>query len=148
MRILMAACLAILASCSAPATAEPIAVSEAWAAPTPAGVTVGAAYATITNTQNTPDTLVSAESARAGRVEVHEMRMDAGVMRMRRVEALIVPADGAVAMAPGGLHLMLYDLSSPLTAGETIQIRLRFARAGEVEAAFTVRARGSAHAGH
>lgn len=150
----MVACLAFVASCGAPATAPqaapaaPIVISEAWAAPTPAGISVGSAYAIITNTQDVADTLVSVETARAERTEVHEMAMEGAVMRMRRVETLSIPAGGGVTLAPGGLHLMLYDLPTPLIAGETIVVRFRFAEAGMIEAELPVEARPRARAAH
>lgn len=131
-----------------PAAVAPIAISDAWAAPTPAGVTVAAGYLTLTNTQAAEDTLISVETARAGRAEVHEMAMEGDVMRMRRVEALTIPAGTSAALAPGGRHLMFYDVATPFAVGETIEVRLRFANAGEVAASLPVRARESGHGGH
>jgi hypothetical protein len=61
------------------------------------------------------------------------MRMEGDVMRMREIGSLELPAGKTVTLAPGGYHLMLMDLKSPLKAGDTIPIKLRFERAGEVE---------------
>jgi hypothetical protein len=72
-------------------------------------------------------------TAAAARVEVHEMRMEGDVMRMREIGSLELPAGKTVTLAPGGLHLMLMDLKSPLKVGEKIPVKLRFERAGEVE---------------
>lgn len=155
MRILFAACLAVVAaSCGAPqgqstaAAQAPIEITEAWAAPTPPGVDVGAGYLTITNHQAGEDALIAIESVRAGRVEIHEMAMEGDVMRMRPVARLAIPAGGAAALAPGGQHLMFYELATPFTVSETIAVRLRFEHAGEIEAVLPVRARASNHNGH
>lgn len=149
------------AACGAPRTApqapaaapaEPAAaieITDAWASPTPAGVGVGAGYLTITNRQAAPDTLISVSTPRAGRAEIHEMAMENGVMRMRAVEALTLAPDESVALAPGGRHLMFYDVATPLVAGETAQVTLRFANAGEVNVELPVRPReNSDHSGH
>lgn len=160
MRILVA-CLAFMAAaCGAPqgapetpppAQAEQpaITIADAWAAPTPAGVNVGAGYLTLTNTQAAADTLIGVEAPRASRAEIHEMAMENGVMRMRRADALDLPAGETVTLAPGGLHLMFFDIATPFAAGETIEVRLRFANAGEVVAQLPVRAReNGGHSGH
>lgn len=145
------------ASCGAPQAerpeaapaALPITITEAWAAPTPPGVDVGAGYLTITNSQSTGDALIAIESTRAGRAEIHEMTMDGAVMRMRAVTRLEIPAGGEVSFAPGGQHLMFYELPTPFSAGETIDVRLRFENAGVIEATLPVRAReSSGHGGH
>jgi copper(I)-binding protein len=153
MRVFLTACVALLAaSCGAPRVESPpaaaIVVTDAWAAPTPESVSVSAGYATLTNTQSEDDTLIAVESVRAARAEIHEMTMDDGVMRMRAAETLIIPAGGAVSLAPGGMHLMFYDVSAPFVAGESVDVRLRFARAGEVDVTLPVRARESGHGAH
>jgi copper(I)-binding protein len=101
----------------------------------------------MTITNNGPaDTLVSATSPRAERVDLHEMSMDGNVMRMRPVTSFTVPADGAVALTPNGLHLMLTGLTSSLVAGETVPVTLTFERAGAVEVMLPVRARTASEA--
>ncbi len=155
MRMILIACLASLAvACGAPpsAPARPIGtieIADAWAAPTPEGVTVSAGYMSITNTQPTADTLISVESDRAGRAEVHEMVMEEGVMRMRRMESLSIEPDQSVQLAPGGAHLMFYDVATPFIEGETISVTLRFTQAGAITAELPVRPRSTAgHNGH
>lgn len=146
--------MAMAASCGAPeperapAQAPAIEISDAWASPTPPGVAVSAGYLTITNTQASNDALVAVTTARAARAEAHEMAMEDGVMRMRAVETLPIPAGGAVTLAPGGLHLMFYDVAPPFTAGESIDVTLRFEHAGEIVATLPVRPRESSHGGH
>ena len=68
--------------------------------------------------------VVEARSPVAGTVEIHEMKMDNGVMRMRAMPALTLPANQAVDLAPGGYHVMLMGLKQPLKAGDTVPITL------------------------
>ena len=107
-------------------------VRDAWVAPTPSGVDVSAGYITIVNGTNADDRLIAASSPRAARVEVHEMSMDGAVMRMRAVESLAAPAGETVTLAPGGQHLMFFGVTPPFAEGETVEITLTFAAAGEV----------------
>jgi len=65
--------------------------------------------------------------------------MEGDVMRMRRVEELLVPAGGEVGLLPGGLHLMLLDLREPLVPGDTLSLTLEFERAGPVDVRVPVR---------
>ena len=68
--------------------------------------------------------LVSASSPVAGVVEIHEMAMDGGVMKMRAIPGLELPAGKAVDLKPGGYHVMLMDLKQQLKAGETVTVTL------------------------
>jgi copper(I)-binding protein len=70
--------------------------------------------------------LISAKSAVAGVVEVHEMAMDAGVMKMRAVDGLALPMGKAVDLKPGGYHVMLMDLKSQLKDGDAVPLTLTF----------------------
>ena len=120
-------------------------VTDAWAAPSPAGVAVAAGFLTIANTQDSADALLAVSTARAGRVEIHEMAMDGEVMRMRAIERLEIAAGGQAALAPGGQHLMFYDIAAPLTVGESFELTLQFEHAGEMIVPMQVRARESGH---
>ncbi|HEU4709184.1 MAG TPA: copper chaperone PCu(A)C [Methylophilaceae bacterium] len=111
---------ALIAAC---ANADAVSISDAWARPTHPGQKVGAAYMTLQSPQAT--TLVKVESPAAGTVEIHSMSMDNGVMKMRMLENLELPAGKAVKLAPGGYHLMLFDLKKPLQEGETVQFTLQ-----------------------
>lgn len=125
---------------------------QAWLRATPPGATVGAGYGVLHNPGAAPATLVAVESPVAGKVEIHEMREVEGLMQMRRLdEGLSVPAGEQVALAPGGLHLMLMDLRAPLTEGDAVPIRFRFADGEVVELSVPVRrdtAGEDAHAHH
>lgn len=136
----------------AEAPAGAIELTDPWATPTPGGRDISAGYVAIANGAGSEDRLVSVSSPRAERVEVHEMSMDGGVMRMRAVEGgLAIPAGETVALAPGGLHLMFYGVTQPFAVGEAIPVTLSFANAGEMQVSMTVRvptAASSEHSGH
>lgn len=68
--------------------------------------------------------LISAQSPVAGVVEVHEMAMDGGVMKMRAVPSLALPAGKAVDLKPGGYHVMLMDLKGQVKDGDTVPVTL------------------------
>jgi hypothetical protein len=113
------ACILLLWSLTARAEVE---IQDAWAAATRPGQDVGAAYMTLKSTVDA--TLLGASSPVADSVEIHRMWMDHGVMKMRMMKTLALPAGKSVKLEPGGLHLMLFDLKKPLTAGETLELTL------------------------
>ena len=143
------------AACGAPiqqettrdAVAAEVLVRDAWAAPTPAGVDVGAGYLTISNGTGGDDRLLSATSPRAQRVEVHEMSMDGAVMQMRPVAQVEIPAGQDVQLAPGGMHLMFYGVAAPFAEGQEIPIQLNFETAGTIDVSLPVRRAGAASHG-
>lgn len=114
-------------------------IRDAWAAPTPGGVNVSAGYFTIVNGAGEADRLVSLSSPRAARVEVHEMAMDGDVMQMRPVEAVEIAAGAELALAPGGKHLMFFEVTAPFAEGEDIPITLTFENAGAMDVSLPVR---------
>lgn len=116
--ILVAAMLAA----SLPATAANVTVSEAWARATVPGQKVSGAYLKIR--ADADARLVGVSSPAVPRVEMHEMRMDGDVMRMREVRAIDLPKDRTVSLEPGGFHLMLMNLPKPVAAGELIPLTL------------------------
>ena len=122
-RLFKAASLVTALLMSVPAYAD-VTVSDAWARATRPGQKVGAAYMTLQSPEDT--TLVKVESPAAGTVEIHSMTMNDGVMKMRMLENLPLKANETVKLAPGGFHLMLFDLAKPLQAGETVQLTLHF----------------------
>jgi copper(I)-binding protein len=121
--------------------AADVKVEQAWARVSAPGVPVSAAYMTLQNTAKQADALLSAESPRAASVQIHSTSMDGGVMRMREVEAVELPAGASVKLEPGGLHIMLMGLSAPLVAGETLPLTLKFRHAGTVQLELPVRPR-------
>ena len=110
------------------AHAGELTVGEAFSRASP-GSGPGVAYLTI-HGGDTADRLLSVASPRAPKVEMHSMTMQGEVMRMREIEAIDVPAGGTVKLSPGGLHLMLTGLASPLKAGESVPLALTFEKAG------------------
>ncbi len=146
------AAVAVLAGCSQPQSGAPapeaaiaapsVALSDAWAAATPNAARVAAGYVNLTNNGAAEDTLVSAASPRAARVEIHEMAMEGGMMNMRAVMGGVPLAPGRpVALAPGGLHIMFMDITAPFVDGETVPVTLTFANAPPVTFDFPVRPR-------
>jgi len=99
-------------------------MTDAWVRASNPGQSVAAAYVTLSSPQDV--TLVYAETERAGTVEMHSMTMQNGVMKMRSMEELPVPAGKPVKLAPGGLHLMLFEFPMPFKAGEQVKFRLCF----------------------
>jgi copper(I)-binding protein len=84
----------------------------------------------MTLTASEPVTLVGIATPVAGIAEVHEMKMEGDVMRMRAVQALPLPANKPVQLAPGGYHLMLQDLKAPLKPDTSVPLTLTFRTAG------------------
>jgi periplasmic copper chaperone A len=134
----------------AAAQQQGVTVASPWTRAAGQGGT-GAGFMTLRNAGATPDRLVSARAAIARTVELHTHIHDNGVMRMRPVPAIEVPARGEVQLRPSGFHLMLIGLTAPLRQGERIPVTLVFERAGEVQVELTVEsagARGPAAGGH
>ena len=116
-----------------------IKVENAYTRATAPGQQVAGGFLKIEN-KGAADQLVSASSSVAGEVQLHEMTMDGNVMKMRQVKDIPVPANGSVELKPGGLHLMFMNIKAPLAAGETVTVKLKFAKAGEVEVKMPVNA--------
>lgn len=115
-----------------------ITVSDFWARASIGMAPNSGAYGQIASTRD--DRLVAASSPAAAIVEIHEHIKDQGVMRMREVPGGIqVPANSPVIMAPGGYHIMLINVTTPLQAGTTIPLTLQFEHAGTVELTIPVR---------
>ena len=112
-----------LALIAAPSLAQ-VTVSDAWVRGTVPGQKATGAFMNLKSASDAA--LVSAVSPAAGIVEIHEMAMDGGVMKMRAVDKLPLPAGKPVDLKPGGYHVMLMDLKQPLKAGETIALTLVF----------------------
>lgn len=124
--------LLLAAACAVSAQpAAPVAVQGAWARSIVPGQDSTGAYMTLTARE--PLTLLGAETAAAGIVEIHEMKMVGDVMKMRAAETLPLAAGQPLRLAPGGFHLMLMDLKAPFKPGTTIAVTLRFRDAGGSE---------------
>ena len=109
---------------AAPAAHAQVAVSDPWVRGTVAGQKATGAFMQLKADADV--SLVGASSPVAGIVEIHEMKMDAGVMRMSAIPALPLPAGKAVELKPGGYHVMLMALKAPLKEGDTVPVTLTF----------------------
>jgi periplasmic copper chaperone A len=105
---------------------------------TPPGARTGGAYLTIENHGKDNDQLVRASSPVADSTELHTMRMEGGVMHMRAVTSIGIPAGATMSLAPGGYHVMFIGLKKPLVAGQAVPLALTFAKAGTVDVEVTV----------
>jgi len=119
-------------------------VSNPFARATPPGAKVAGAFMTIRNVGPDADRLISASSPAAGLVEIHEMAMDGGMMKMRALKGIDLKPGATVELQPGGYHVMLEDLKQPLKQGEQIPVKLTFEKAGVVEVMVHVEAMGAA----
>lgn len=111
----------LLVACKAKTGVE---ITDGWVRANAPGQSVGAAYMTLTSPQDS--TLVFAETPAADSVQIHSMRMENNVMRMRMLEEFPLKAGKPEKLAPGDFHLMLLDLKSPLKAGEKVSLKLCF----------------------
>lgn len=119
-------------------------ITQAWSRATPKGAKIGGAYLTIENKGSTADRLVGGSADAAGKVEIHEMTMTNGVMKMRPVEkGLEIDPGKTVKLSPGGYHMMLMDLKTPLKQGDKLPITLEFEKAGKVTVSFDVESVGA-----
>jgi len=127
LKVLMLAAVGALSMQAA--WAANISVTDAWARATMPGQQVSGAYMRI---QSDADArLVSVSSPAVPRVEVHEMKMDGEVMRMREVKAIDLPKGKTVSLEPGGFHIMLMNLPKPIAAGEVIPLTLTIESGGK-----------------
>ena len=125
-------------------TVGSLTISDPFSRATPPSAPVAGGYMTITNNGSEPDRLIGGSALFAGPVEVHTMKMDGGVMKMRRLEdGLEIPAGGEVVLKPGSFHVMFRQLAEQLTEGELRTVTLVFEKAGEVSIEFIVEGLGA-----
>lgn len=130
----------LIAACGvADKSAADIRVAGAWARATLPEQSASAVYLSISNVGGADDTLIDVTSS-TGPAALHSTSMDSGIIRMRKVERLTIPARSTVRLEPAGAHLMLSGLDQPFDPGSTIDLTLRFQRSGERRIAATVRA--------
>ena len=161
MRILLSVALITLAV-AATATAipgralaeDPVGVGDLrimhpWARASAGHGNTGAAFMTIMNTGNKDDKLVAASTTVAKKTEIHETKMEDGVMKMRMMMGgLPIPAGGEVELKPMGLHVMMMGLKEKLIEGKTLALTLTFEKAGSVELAVPIAGPGAMMAPH
>ncbi len=119
-------------------------IDSPWSRATPKGASVAAGYMMIKNNGAVSDSLVSAATSIAGKIEVHEMTMDNGVMKMRPLAGGLEIKPGAtVEFKPSALHLMIMNLKQPVEKGKPFVVTLTFEKAGAVDVEFTVEGVGA-----
>jgi copper(I)-binding protein len=128
-------------------------IKHPWARATPKGAAVASGYMTIINTGAVPDRLIGGSTEAAGKFEIHEMKMEQGVMKMRPLpRGLEIRPGVAVEFKPGSYHLMFMELKAPFEAGKNVKGTLLFEKAGSVEVEYVVEPIGGSpaarHGGH
>jgi copper(I)-binding protein len=119
-------------------------ISQPWTRATAGGAKVGGGYLTIENKGAAADKLVGGSTDAAGKLEVHQMSVSNGVMKMHQVEGgLAIEPGKTVKLAPGGYHLMLVDLKHPFKQGEKVPVTLEFEKAGKVAVSLDVQGIGA-----
>lgn len=146
-RTLLAGVVALAAFAAVPAIAQEavtdtLEISGGFARASPKMVSAGAGFMQITST-GPADRLIGFSSPVCEHGELHTHIHDNGMMRMRQIEAIDIPAGGSAVLAPGGLHLMFIDLVEPLEEGQDVPVTLTFENAGTVELSLPVKGAGA-----
>ncbi len=146
MRIVIASLSAALFAATAAFAAPPdVTAADAWARASAGAASTGAAYVALT-AGGQADSLIGASTPVAQTAQVHESTAEGGIMRMRPIPSLAIPAGKTVTLSPGGYHVMLFGLHHPLTAGQSFPLTLTFAHGGPVTVTVNVRPIGAAAA--
>lgn len=123
-------------------------ISQPWARATPPAAQAGGGFLAVTNKGTTADRLLAVKSPAADKVEIHEMKMDGNVMRMRELEKGIeIPPGATVELKPGSFHIMFMGLKKPFAKGARVPLTLVFEKAGSIDVELTVEAMGAAGPG-
>jgi periplasmic copper chaperone A len=145
MRKIACACSIALALLTTGAGAQQgagsIEVQHAWARAS-AGKT-GAAYFSVVNKGATPDRLVAVSTPAADKAQIHEDKMENGMMEMRPVGPMVIAPGQSAQLKPGADHVMLMGLKHPLKEGETFPLTLSFEKAGDIQVVVTVEKAGA-----
>ena len=119
-------------------------IQHPWTRATPKGATVAGGYMVIQNAGKSDDRLIAASVQGARQTDIHEMKMENGVMSMRPIsKGIVIPAGETVSLKPGSYHLMMLGLKAPFLQGDYIKGRLTFEKAGTVEVEFAVEEAGA-----
>jgi len=124
-------------------------ISQPWSRATPPTAPTAGGFLTVINKGTTPDRLIAVRTTAAGQAQIHQMKMEGDVMRMRELDnGLDIPAGATVTLAPGGYHLMLVGLKAPFKAGTRVPVTLVFEKAGSIDVEMDVQAMGSTAPAH
>src|SRR5713101_7398595 len=124
-----------------------IVVERPWARATPAGSRTGAVYVALINNGSSSDSLLSATTPVADKVQFHSASEENGVARMREMQTVEVAPGARVTFSPGGLHIMVVGLKQPLKEGQTFPLSLTFEKAGKVDVTVPVAKVGAMQGG-
>ncbi len=127
--------------------AADIEVEQPYVREVPPGAMATGSFMTLTNMSDHDIELVNAKSNAAKKVELHTHIHDDGVMKMRQIPSIKVPADGQAHLKPGGLHIMLIGLKNTLKASQTIDMTLVFKDGSKKSISVPVKSVMS-HSGH
>jgi copper(I)-binding protein len=142
--LLLAASLTAAAAAAQEYTVGAIKVGRVWTREVPGGAKVAAGFMTITNSGKVSDTLIGGSVPIAGMFEVHEMKMEGGLMKMRRLEpGLVIKPGETVVLKPGSIHLMFLNLKQGPKRGTPLKGTLAFDKAGQIEVEYAVEAVGA-----
>ncbi|MEY6434196.1 copper chaperone PCu(A)C [Thioalkalicoccus limnaeus] len=151
----MATVVALIAAPQAMAdAAADVAVEDPYVRAVPPGQPNSAAFMVLRNNAGDAHAVVGARSAASKVVELHSHVEERGMMTMRRVESIEVPALGETKLEPGGLHVMLIGLGRDLVPGEDVELTVEFEDGSEQSFTAPVRAvegvpgQGGGHSGH
>lgn len=124
--------------------ADKIVIRNAWILEGPPSQKITAAYMLIENRNTAEISLISASTDAARVVELHKMSLEDGMMRMRKVDSINVPAGAVVKLEPGGYHLMVIDVNRELKEGDRVRVTLKFSNHIEKTIEVPVKSRDSA----
>lgn len=114
--------LAVLGLIPAANASTALEISQPWVREAPPGARVMAGYLNIRNGGAATVTVMAISSPDYARAEIHRTVVEDGIARMQPVEQLEIPADSAISLEPGGLHLMLFEPGRPLQEGDTVTL--------------------------
>ncbi len=137
-----ACCMTAVPALSQDAKTANLEISGGFTRASPKMAHAGAGFMTI-RSLGAADRLLGFASPACERPELHTHLHDNGVMRMRQVDAIDIPAGGEAVLQPGGLHLMFIGLNGQLAEGDTVPVTLIFEQAGEVQISLPVKAPGA-----
>lgn len=131
------------ASSTTKAASNMAGMSGGTASPNSDTVTQGGLFLTINNTGSTPDTLKAVQTSIAARAELHNVATVNGQMKMILQDNIPIPANSTVTLAPGGLHIMVFNFNQPLIVGQKVPVTLQFEKAGSITIQAEIRKSGS-----
>jgi len=119
-------------------------IGNPWTRATPPTAPSGGGFLTVINKGTTADRLIAVRSPASSKAEIHEMKMDGNVMRMRELEKGIeIPPGATVELKPGGFHIMFMELKAPFAKDAKVPLTLVFEKAGSIDVELAVQAMGA-----